>query len=225
MIKIKNTNYLVIQGFMVNDLNLKGNELLIYAIIYGFSQDEEQRFSGSLQYLADWTNSTKQGVIKNLKSLVEKGLIVKEESKFKGVNIVEYYSTKFNGGIKQSLTGGIKQSLTNNIVNDNIYNNNKKENIKRKSFVKPTIEEINQYCRERNNGINANAFYDFYESKNWYVGKNKMKDWKACVRTWEQRSNKIIAKEPEWLGKRIVKEIATRQEQEEMDKMLGYWKG
>ena len=56
-----------------------------------------------------------------------------------------------------------------------------------KTFKKPTLNEIQEYCTERNNGINANAFYDFYESKNWYVGKNKMKDWKACVRTWEQR--------------------------------------
>ena len=78
----------------------------------------------------------------------------------------------------------------------------KKENIKRKKFVKPTIDEIKDYCLERNNGINANAFYDFYESKNWYVGKNKMKDWKACVRTWEQRDKKENPKDfkrPSWL--------------------------
>jgi hypothetical protein len=62
--------------------------------------------------------------------------------------------------------------------------NNKKEV---KKFQKPTIDEINEYCIERKNGINANAFYDFYESKDWMVGKNKMKDWKACIRTWEQR--------------------------------------
>lgn len=66
----------------------------------------------------------------------------------------------------------------------------KLDNKKVGNFKKPTIEEIEQYCKERKNGINANAFYDFYESKNWYVGKNKMKDWKACVRTWEQRTKK-----------------------------------
>lgn len=79
---------------------------------------------------------------------------------------------------------------------------NKKENIKRKSFVKPTIDEIKDYCIERNNSVNAEAFYDFYESKDWYVGKNKMKDWKACVRTWEQRSQKERPgdfKRPHWL--------------------------
>ena len=64
----------------------------------------------------------------------------------------------------------------------------KERNIKeRKIFKKPTVDEIQDYCNERNNGINAEAFYDFYESKDWMVGKNKMKDWKACVRTWEKR--------------------------------------
>ena len=76
--------------------------------------------------------------------------------------------------------------------------------IYKKGFEKPTIKEIEQYCSERNNGINANAFYDFYESKNWYVGKNKMKDWKACVRTWEQRKNNNLKEKeeiiPHWLN-------------------------
>ena len=96
----------------------------------------------------------------------------------------------------------------NNNVNENVnVNDNKKENIKRKSFEKPTIEEIQNYCSERNNGINANAFYDFYESKNWMVGKNKMKDWKACVRTWEQRneSNKKTIV-PSWFNQEIKEE-------------------
>lgn len=56
-----------------------------------------------------------------------------------------------------------------------------------KRFVKPTIEEISSYCAERGNGIDAQRFYDFYESKGWRVGNQRMKDWKACVRTWEQR--------------------------------------
>lgn len=80
-----------------------------------------------------------------------------------------------------------KAQLNNKELSNKELNNKQyKENAKRK-FSKPTLEEINQYCLERNNGINAEAFYDFYECKDWYVGKNKMKDWKACVRTWERR--------------------------------------
>lgn len=57
---------------------------------------------------------------------------------------------------------------------------------KAKRFVKPTLSEIEQYCIERKNNVNAEQFYDYYESNGWKVGKNSMKDWKACVRTWER---------------------------------------
>ena len=57
---------------------------------------------------------------------------------------------------------------------------------KAKRFVKPTLSQITQYCLERNNNVNAEQFYDYYESNGWKVGKNAMKDWKACVRTWER---------------------------------------
>lgn len=55
-------------------------------------------------------------------------------------------------------------------------------------FTKPTVDEIAAYCSERKNNIDAQAFYDFYESKGWRVGNQPMKDWKASVRTWERRS-------------------------------------
>ena len=57
---------------------------------------------------------------------------------------------------------------------------------KRKTFTKPTIDEIQDYCIERNNNVNAEQFYDYYESNGWKVGKNSMKDWRAAVRTWER---------------------------------------
>jgi hypothetical protein len=130
--KIQDTNYILIQGWMVNELKLKGNELLVFAIIHGFSQDGENRFTGSLQYLVDWTSATKQGIMKNLKSLLDKGYIAKEEKYVNGVKFCEYYSTKFTGvcntvaqGMQHSLTGGIKQSLPNNKDTDNKSNNNR----------------------------------------------------------------------------------------------------
>lgn len=57
---------------------------------------------------------------------------------------------------------------------------------KRKRFEKPTLSEIEQYCIERKNNVNAEQFFDYYESNGWKVGKNSMKDWKAAVRTWER---------------------------------------
>lgn len=57
----------------------------------------------------------------------------------------------------------------------------------KKTFKKPTVEEIAAYCAERKNSVDAQAFFDFYESKGWKVGAVKMSDWRASVRTWEKR--------------------------------------
>lgn len=56
-------------------------------------------------------------------------------------------------------------------------------------FTAPTIEEVKNYCIERKNRVDAERFVDYYTSNGWLVGKNKMKDWKASVRTWERNSN------------------------------------
>ena len=75
--RIKDENYYVIQGFMINLLGLKGVALSVYAIIYGFTQDGESEFTGSLQYLCDFTGGTsKPTIIKALKELVEKQYII-----------------------------------------------------------------------------------------------------------------------------------------------------
>ena len=57
---------------------------------------------------------------------------------------------------------------------------------KRQTFTKPTVMEIMAYCSERMNNVDAEKFFDYYESNGWMVGKNKMKDWQATVRTWEK---------------------------------------
>lgn len=57
---------------------------------------------------------------------------------------------------------------------------------KRKVFTPPTLDEVAAYCRERNNGIDPENFIAFYSSKNWFIGKNKMANWKAAVITWEK---------------------------------------
>ena len=67
----------------------------------------------------------------------------------------------------------------------------KREEIPRKTasrFTPPTLEEVQSYCSERKNGVDAQRFIDYYSSNGWMVGKNKMKDWKAAVRTWERNS-------------------------------------
>ena len=71
-------------------------------------------------------------------------------------------------------------------IEKEIHSSAKSTTTKRKRFEKPTLSQITQYCLERNNNVNAEQFFDYYESNGWKVGKNAMKDWKACVRTWER---------------------------------------
>ena len=73
-------------------------------------------------------------------------------------------------------------------IEKEIHSSAKSTTTKRKRFEKPTLSQITQYCLERNNNVNAEQFYDYYESNGWKVGKNSMKDWKAAVRTWEKNN-------------------------------------
>lgn len=91
MSKIKDENYITIQGWMRTKLKLKGNELLIYAIIYGFSQKEDQTFKASLQYLTEWIGTSKQTILTNLKSLLAKKLIGKKEVFINNIKTCEYF--------------------------------------------------------------------------------------------------------------------------------------
>lgn len=83
--------------------------------------------------------------------------------------------------------------------------NYKEKNIKKEKFVKPTIEEIKNYCIERNNNIIAEQFFDFYETRGWKVGNNAMKDWRACIRTWERRNSDNTIKNAEIKQTSVVK--------------------
>jgi len=84
--------------------------------------------------------------------------------------------------------GSINISTDN--TNININNTNLTDSNKKDFFKKPSLDEVKNYCILRKNNIDTEAFIDFYESKGWQIGKEKMKSWKACVRTWESREKK-----------------------------------
>ena len=176
MSEVTDKNYIVIQSFMVSELGLKGNELLIYAIIFSFSQATGQAFHGSLSYLESRINGTRPTVIACLKSLVKKGLIEKEEQTTNGVKLCSYRVLnnlaageeapqeavkKFDEGSEISLQGvvknlneGSKETLHNNKYNnkvdnkvDNIVDNNIVENAEKHDTK--TITEIVDYLNEK----------------------------------------------------------------------------
>lgn len=124
MSRINDENYYQISGWMLNRLQLKGTELQVFAIIYGFSQDGESTFSGSISYLCDWVGASKPTIIKALKDLVEKQFIVKETATLNNVPFNKYranipFVTNFTGS-KDSLRGS-KESLLNNNINNNTH--------------------------------------------------------------------------------------------------------
>ena len=135
---VKNENYFQVSGWMINELQLKGAELCVYAIIYGFSQSGEYQFTGSKQYLADFVGVTKRSIIDILANLVKKGVIEKREV--------------MNGNIKRSyykaLLPSEKSSLVKNLhqcnfftgtsektsPNNKVYNKEKKIQKEKASF-------------------------------------------------------------------------------------------
>lgn len=90
MAKVKNEHYITIQEFMVNDLELSGNELIAYALIYGFSQDGESYFKGSLSYVAKWLNCSKATACNILNKLADDGFLEKKEKNVNGVRLCDY---------------------------------------------------------------------------------------------------------------------------------------
>ena len=147
---------------MVKRLNLSGNELLCYAVIYGFSQDGDSLFMGSLKYLQDWMNVSQPTVLKALRGLMDKGLIKKQEIVKNKVKLCYYQAVEepeggtkdslegvlkeFKGGTKDSLPGGTKESLDNNTIYNNIDNiksisNDIPKNPQQTSFLDPAVNE------------------------------------------------------------------------------------
>ena len=201
--------YAIIPAEVRYDENLKDKAKLLYGEITALS-DRYGYCYASNRYFAELYKTTTTTISLLIKNLIENGyveseIIYKEGSK----EILNRYLKIIKGGYLKNFKGN-NTSINNTSIN-------KKENIKRK-FTKPTIEEIEEYCKERNNGINAEAFYDFYESKDWYVGKNKMKNWKACVRTWEQRTKKEV--KPDWFNKKIETKQADEKEINEIDNLF-----
>lgn len=157
-------------------------------------------------------------IYRHLKTLAELGLIEYRKSGKKDCARVtkkgaSYYVGNKSESSKNTMSEINPKNNKNSEINPNHYVGNKSEknseinptykttnNISLKDyqstkFKKPSLAEIQSYMRERNNGLDADRFYDYYETNGWVQGRSKIKDWKACVRTWE-RNNKQAGLEP-----------------------------
>ena len=178
---MKPNYYAILTSEVRYNENLTPNAKLLYAEITALINMNGECFASN-KYFADLYGKSKTTISKWVSELVKEGFVeVKLTYKEGTKEINKRYISILKGGLRK-LDTPIHQKLKDNntIVNNNTTYSNKK----------PSIEEIKQYCLQRNNGIDAEQFFDFYESKNWYVGKNKMKNWQAAIRTWEKRKTK-----------------------------------
>ena len=143
-------NYITIVDFMVEDLKLKGNELIVFALIYGFSQDDVSDFHGSLTYMQQRTGLSRQTVVDVLKKLVDKKLIIKEEGFRNNLKICHYRTSQETLlGVVKKLDSTSQETLPLNLLyyKDYIKDNNSEvgEDIKLK------VTEIIKYLNSKTN--------------------------------------------------------------------------
>lgn len=159
-------------------------------------------FVTSYANLADRCRLSVQSLRTCLKKLVKTGEInIQTTNKFTLISVNNYdkYQQQ-NEEINKQITNN-QQTTNNQLTTTEQCKQGKqcKQYIgekKTKVFTPPSLDEVKAYCLERGKGINANYWYDFYQSKDWYIGKNKMKDWKAAVRTWEKNSMAVSQPKP-----------------------------
>jgi len=178
---IKPNYYAVIPADVRYSKKLTPNAKLLYAEITALC-NMNGKCTASSKYFCKLYEVSRSSIQNWLKMLEENKYIIREVKYKLGSREIESRSIKLvdNPSVK------ISTDNTNiNITNTNLTDSNKKER-----FKKPSLDDVKNYCILRNNNIDADAFIDFYESKNWMIGKNKMKDWKAAVRTWERREIK-----------------------------------
>ena len=146
-------SYFSIQSWMVTELNLKGVERDVYAIIYGFSQDEESDFHGSLSYLSKITGYSRNAICTALQSLVDKGYVIKTEKVVNNIKFCRYRTSDLDGvqvsctGIAKNKAETVQVTWTHNkAVNKNINNKQNNKEIVKTSEIDNIKDLYNEHC-------------------------------------------------------------------------------
>ena len=202
----KNDNYTVISNEIFKDVNLSAKERGILCTILSLPPKWDLTINGLVSIMKDGRDS----ILSGMNDLRANGYVIRErkrvDGKYSGYDYTIYESKispkldkptlvkpkldkpTTDNPITDKPTTENPIQLSNDIIKD-LSNKviNKSRGV---SFKIPTIIQVEEYCIERKNNVDAETFCDFYESKGWQIGKEKMKNWKACVRTWEKRDNK-----------------------------------
>ena len=176
--KEKPNYYAIITAEVRYSKALTPNAKLLYAELTALC-NMNGKCTASTEYFCRLYEVSRVSIQKWLKNL-------EDNNHIKRVNIYKQGSKEILTRVITLVNSPSKEKFTDN-TNININNTNLTDSNKKTLFKKPTLYEVKNYCILRKNNIDAESFIDFYESKNFMIGKNKMKDWKACVRTWESR--------------------------------------
>ncbi len=191
-----------------------------YELITLLKEEERRKICWAIwEYMFDDVdpvlNKNQMKVFNNLKRPLDKSKIKSQNSSKQNENELKTDKKQNKNEIDSVEHQNKKKVKTHQDVNVNVN-----VDVRNKKFIKPSIEEIESYCKERNNNIDANAFYDFYESKGWKVGNQPMKNWKACIRTWENRNKKSEADVPDWFNTEIKQKEMEKSEEEEIQNLI-----
>jgi len=179
-------NYYAIIPANVRYADITPNAKLLYAEITSFLQMNGVCFATN-RYFSKLYGKNKVTISRWIKELRDGGFIKVTFTYKEGTKEID---NRYIEICKDGISKVDKRVLTKMLKNNNTSNNTNTTYSNKGRFKKPTLDEIKNYCLERDNNIDAEAFINFYDSKGWMVGKNKMKDWKACIRTWEKRNYK-----------------------------------
>ena len=195
------------------DRSLSWNEKILLMEIDSFTSKGHECYISN-EYIADLLGVTERSASRLLSHLLESGLIrmVRFDGRKRYVESTICFQAEWT---QMSMQG--RQSCPHTDNNEDIKI--ERDNKRRTRFVKPSISEVAEFCRERNNGIDPEEFVAFYESKGWMVGKNPMKDWKSAIITWEK--SKKREKEFPQRKRETRQESVFEHNIKVMDKMFG----
>mgnify|MGYP003656110719 CR=1 FL=1 len=179
--------YAILSAEVRYDNRLKPNVKLLYAEITALCNMNKECYASN-KYFSDLYNKSKGTISGWISELVKYNYIKVSYTYKQGTKEIDNRYIIISKGAIPNLSNGVcDKNLKSNNIKDNT--NTTYSNIKGR-FKKPSISDVKDYCLERDNNIDAEAFIDFYKSKDWKIGKSSMKCWKSCVRTWERRQEK-----------------------------------
>ena len=229
---IKRENYITIHGWMITDLGLSGIELLLYAVIFGFSQDGESVFKGSQNYLAEWCGCSRRSVIRSLNSLIDRGAIKQVYHSSNNLE-VHYIAVLPCDKMSQPLVtechnpcDKMSQPINDDNIEDKLADNiaDKREARTRahSPFIPPTLDQVKEYSDEiGNNTIDPVIFFELYESNGWIQGTNKkIRDWRAAFRLWVRREKSKKKPENDNSGTAIMIRTDYDMNRDDIDEIL-----